>query len=443
MSQEAIRIGRRGVLAGLGATAVVAGLSACGNGGNEPAGTASPATSGSAGKAGGERGPITYATGKDTTGKLQTFLDKWNAAHPDEKVTLIELPESADEQRNQMVQNAQAKSDAFTVLGLDVVWTAEFAANKWIMELPKDKFKLDDFLKATVDTSTYYDKLYAVPFTTNGQLLFSRKDLLEEAGFANPPKTFEEMYKMIDAVKAKHPEMKGFGSQFFKYEGLTCQMTGAAKSSGTELFGSDGKPQVDKEGPVKALQTFREGFDKGYMPKEALTYKEEESRQAFQDGGLIFVQNWPYVWEKFEATDGSSKVNGKVVASVVPGITGAGSTTVGGLNLGISAFAKNKDTAMDFIAFLTAPEQQKEWHLETSNPAARTSVYSDADLKKKFDFLDTLKTAVDTGASRPKAVRYPAVSQAIQDAAYKTISGEGDAAAAMKDLQAKLTELTK
>lgn len=442
MSQEPIRVGRRGVLAGLGATALAVGLTACGNGGKESTGSASPAASGSK-AAGGDRGPITYATGKDTTGKLQKFLEKWNSAHPDEKVTLIELPESADEQRNQMVQNAQAKSDAFTVLGLDVVWTAEFAANKWIQELPKDKFKLDDFLKATVDTSTYYDKLYAVPFTTNGQLLFSRKDLLEEAGFKNPPKTFEEMYKMIDAVKAKHPEMKGFGSQFFKYEGLTCQMTGAAKSSGTELFSSDGKPQVDKEGPVKALQTLREGFDKGYMPKEALTYKEEESRQAFQDGNLIFVQNWPYVWEKFEATDGSSKVNGKVVASVVPGITGAGSTTVGGLNLGLSAFAKHKDTALDFIAFLTAPEQQKEWHLETSNPAARTSVYNDADLKKKYEFLDTLKTAVDTGASRPKAVRYPAVSQAIQDAAYKTISGEGDAAGTMKDLQAKLTELTK
>ena len=34
--------------------------------------------------------------------------------HPDQKVTLIELPEDADAQRQQMIQNANAKSDAYT-----------------------------------------------------------------------------------------------------------------------------------------------------------------------------------------------------------------------------------------------------------------------------------------------------------------------------------------
>ena len=50
--------------------------------------------------------------------------------HPDEKVTFVELPEDADQQRAQMIQNAQTKSDAYNVLNLDVVWTSEFAANR-------------------------------------------------------------------------------------------------------------------------------------------------------------------------------------------------------------------------------------------------------------------------------------------------------------------------
>ena len=108
-------------------TTAAAALAACsggssdggGGGGNAPAADFE------------ERGPITLAKGKDTTGKLTEFLETWNSEHPDEEVTLIELPESSDEQRRQMINNAQAKSDAYTVLGLDVIWTAEFAANEW------------------------------------------------------------------------------------------------------------------------------------------------------------------------------------------------------------------------------------------------------------------------------------------------------------------------
>jgi multiple sugar transport system substrate-binding protein len=112
------------------------------------------------------RGPITFATGKDTSGNLTNQVAAWNSQHPDEKVEVKELPESADGQRQQMVQNAQAKSDAFSVLNLDVVWTAEFAANRWVTELAPDQFPdLGKLLPSTVDTGKYRDKLYAVPVT--------------------------------------------------------------------------------------------------------------------------------------------------------------------------------------------------------------------------------------------------------------------------------------
>src|SRR5665647_3795050 len=65
------------------------------------------------------RGPITFAQGKDTTGKLQTVIDDWNADHPDEEVTFIELAESADEQRTAMVQDFQDGAGTYDVAGLD------------------------------------------------------------------------------------------------------------------------------------------------------------------------------------------------------------------------------------------------------------------------------------------------------------------------------------
>ena len=83
--------------------------------------------------------------------------------HPDQKATFLELPESADQQRQQMVQNAQIKSDKHTILSMDVVWTAEFAANGIVDALPEGTVDTSPFLPATVDSATYFDKLYAYP----------------------------------------------------------------------------------------------------------------------------------------------------------------------------------------------------------------------------------------------------------------------------------------
>lgn len=429
---------RRGLLAAGSASAAALGLAACG-GGDSGGGSAEGAKGNFD-----ERGPITFATGKDTSGKLKEFLERWNSKHPDEKVTLSELPESADEQRAQFINNAQAKSDAFTVLGLDVVWTAEFAAQQWVVELPEDKFPLDELIPSTVETGRYFEKLYAVPFTSNAELLFYRKDWLQAAGSEEAPKSFEEMYEMIDAIK-KTDEGKdtiGFGSQYSKYEGLTVQLTGLAKSAGGALFSEDGKPTANSAEAVAGVQVVRDGFDKGYIPKEALTYKEEESRQAFQDGKLAFLQNWPYVFDLASQDDGSSKVNGKFDVAPIPGIGGKpGASTLGGLNYAISAFGKNQGTAVDFIAFMVAETQQKEWTLAASQAPACASVYEDKDVLEKFPFFPTLKEAIDSGTPRPQVVKYGDVTQAVQEAGYAVFSGEKDPQAAMDELQKQLEAL--
>src|SRR6266545_2759202 len=143
--------------------AAAALLAACGNSGSSSSGSGNTAGGGGGGAQLTGEGDFTFATGKDTSGNMQKLVDKWNTDHPNAKVRIVELPESADGQRQQMVQNATTKSDAYTVLNLDVVWTAEFAANRWVEALPNDTINEGDFLKPAVNTAKYRDKLYAVP----------------------------------------------------------------------------------------------------------------------------------------------------------------------------------------------------------------------------------------------------------------------------------------
>jgi multiple sugar transport system substrate-binding protein len=424
-----------------GAAVLAAGallVSACGS-----SNSGSGGSSGSSGTALEGRGEITFATGKDTSGNMQKLVDKWNTDHADQKVRIVELPESADGQRQQMVQNAQVKSDAFTILNLDVVWTAEFAANRWVSELPADQFELDKFLKPAVDTAKYRDKLYAVPVYSDGGLLYYRKDLLDKVG-AQPPKTSTELITTCQKVKAL-PEAANIGcyaGQFEKYEGLTVNFAEAVQSAGGSIVDDAGKPDVDSAQAKAGLGALVQGFQAGIIPKQAITFKEEEGRRAFQAGQLLFHRQWPYQWAKANATDGSSQVAGKFDVAPLPGATGPGSSSLGGHNFAISAFAKNKATALDFIKYFTSEDSERSNLLATSQAPTRSSLYEDAGLTKQFPYLPTLKASILSAKPRPKAVKYGDVTAAIQENAYAALTGAKTTDQALADLQKKLEELT-
>src|SRR4029079_10554804 len=107
------------------------------------------------------RGPMTLATAGDLTGYLGSVLDGWNRTHPDERVTLVELPDSADETHAQMTTDLRGGDRSrFDILNIDVSWTSEFAAQGWIRPLERDRFPLDTFLKPVVGTATYDGRLY-------------------------------------------------------------------------------------------------------------------------------------------------------------------------------------------------------------------------------------------------------------------------------------------
>ena len=412
--------------------------SACGGGDNESSSGGS-----SAGALEG-RGPITLASGKDTSGNLQNQLNAWNASHPNEKVELKELPEDADAQRQQMVQNAQAKSDAYSVLVMDVVWTSEFAANQWITEIPQDKVPdLGKLLPPTVETAKYRDKLYGVPITSDGGLLYYRKDLLAKAGVTEAPATWDDMLADCQKVAAL-PEAKGmscYSGQFEKYEGLTVNFSEAVNSAGGEIVGKDGKPNVNTPEAQAGLEELVNGFKTGAFPKAAITFKEEESRRAFQEGKLLFLRNWPYVYAKAEATDGSSKVAGKFAVAPLPGKDGPGVSSLGGHDYAISSFAKNKATAIDFINFMASEERQKANIEKTSQAPTWASLYEDPALNKQFPYLAPLKASIEKAQPRPRVVKYGDVTAAIQQAAYDALTGKTPPQQALSDLQTKLQSL--
>lgn len=156
-------------------------VAACGGGGGGGSSEAQTGTDG--------RGPITFVTGKDNSGTLPFIEKTWNASHPNEKVTIKQQSDQADQQLQDLQQHFAAKDPNYDVVTTDVVWTAEFAAKGWIIPLT-DKFALDTskLLPATVKAASYNGNLVAAPYASDGGLLYYRTDLAKAA-----PKTWDEL----------------------------------------------------------------------------------------------------------------------------------------------------------------------------------------------------------------------------------------------------------
>ncbi|MGI5135516.1 ABC transporter substrate-binding protein [Streptomyces sp. CA-106110] len=409
------------VAASLASVALVAGCS-----GSTPGGSTAKADG---------SGPFTLVVGKDTSGKLQTkVVDLWNKEHPDAKVNLIELPASSDEQRAAIVQNFQAHSDRFDAVSADVVWTAEFAARGWIQKIDPAGLPIKEMLPAAVKTAQYKGDLYGAPISSAGALLFYRKDLVSK-----PPTTWQDLIN--DCRIAKQHGMDCYSGQFAKYEGLTVNATEAINSAGGSIFGPDGSVTVDSPQAKAGLDFLVNGFKQGYIPKAAITYQEEDSRRAFQQGKLLFLRNWPYVYNLANAGGSDSVIKGKFGMAPLPGANGVGATTLGGNNLVLSSYSKHRKSVEQFMAFMESPTVQRIEVEDLSNSPVLTDLYTDKKLVAENPYLPILKEGLLHGAPRPQVPAYEDASLRIQNHISEALTGKKSTATVLKELAADLRKI--
>ncbi|MGW7665263.1 ABC transporter substrate-binding protein [Streptomyces sp. NPDC054756] len=387
------------------------------------------------------RGPMTLATAGDLTGYLGSVLDGWNRTHPDERVTLVELPDSADETHAQMTTDLRGGDRSrFDILNIDVSWTSEFAAQGWIRPLERDRFPLGTFLKPVVGTATYDGRLYAVPYVTNAGLLLYRKDILAKEG-VDPPRTWDELERAARRIAPKYG-LDGYAGQFLPYEGLTVNAAEAVYSAGGTILGDEGeRVTVDSEAARDGIDFLARGVREGWIPKQALTYKEEESKQAFQDGRLLFLRNWPYAYAVASAE--GSPVAGKIGAVPLPGPDGPGTSVLGGSNLAVSTHARHPDSAARLLAYLTSEHVQRQVLTRGALPPVRADLYEDPELIRRFPYLPTLRESVRTAAPRPKSPRYGQVSLVVQAVVRDAMAGHDTSEAAVRRLARELDAIAR
>ena len=176
--------------------------------------------------------------------------------------------------------------------------------------------------------------------------------------------------------------------------------------------------------------------DLGVGPRDNLTLTVDEARIIFNEGKAVFNINWDYAWGRYNAPE--SAIAGNVGVATIPSFAGNAPVSVlGGWNHGVNNFSKNSNTAIEFITFMTQPEQAL-WQVLNSpqtspNAAAMTNPQYVA---RNPEFSAVLARNYEVTVARPVFPEYAEMVEIMSRQLMPALYGEKDPSAALRDAAA-------
>src|ERR671910_2087551 len=246
------------------------------------AGLAGAALLGAAGcgGGGGGSGKLIFSMGSPIP-VYDDLVAKFNKQNKGEiEATFRVMPSNATTHYDKLTTEFQAGGGDIDVIGGDVIWAIQFAAQGYIQDL-SDDFPASEqkkFLPAPISAMTYEDAIYGIPWFTDAGLLYYRKDLLEQAGFSDPPETWDELKEMALKTTKDTGTKHGFVFQGANYEGGVCNGCEYIWTHGGNVLDPDDPSRVLVGSPeaIAGLQTERSMIDSGVAPEAVAIYKEDE-----------------------------------------------------------------------------------------------------------------------------------------------------------------------
>ncbi len=322
------------------------------------------------------------------------------------------LPTDASVQREQLVRRLGAEDSSIDIIGMDVIWTAEFANAGWIEEWTgaRKKAVTEKVFPSVIETASFEGKLYGAPFTSNTQLLWYRKDRVKK-----PPKTWDEMIKMAEEIGAEGK----IQVQAARYEGFTVLANQLIESAGTQVL--SGPEEVDlAEGPTaRALSVLGQLANSSAAATDIDTSTEDTGRLAFQDGTASFMVNYPFVYPSAEAE--APDVFKQMATARYPAVDASRPSRppLGGINLGISSFSENKELAFEAAECLRSNANQVISANLGGLPPTRSDLYDQKGVQEAYPgFSDLIRESIKDAGPRPQTPAYQDVSLAIQRALH-------------------------
>jgi multiple sugar transport system substrate-binding protein len=343
----------------------------------------------------------------------------------------------------------------FDAAMIDVIWPDEFVKAGYLLDVtsritPEMKSRI---FPAAFNGVNRNGKTWGMPWLMDVKYFMYNKDILRRAGFAEPPKTWEELVTQATAIK----QNTALGVEFpimwswNKEEAVICDYAVLLFGNGGTFLDSQGNPAFNGDRGVAALAWMKSTLDAGLSNPRSKTANENHVEEVFLAGKAAFAVNW--LFQYAESSDPTkSQVDGQVAFAPMPIFAGSGvvgnPSVDGSSSYAVMAKSPHPDAAWKFLTYLTSSEVQMKYS------AKMLPIWKDA---FQGDSLKQLEAAAPTNpvtipaflAQFPYAVERPTVayyvdaSTALQVAIQEALSGTKTPKQALDDAAAKWTTLSK
>jgi multiple sugar transport system substrate-binding protein len=370
---------------------------------------------------------------------LHRQLTRFMADHPEITVVQRTTPDAADQRHQLYVQWLNAGADDPDILQLDIIWTAEFAAAGWLLPLDAFAPDLESFFPVTVAANRWEGKLYALPWFVDVGMLYWRTDLLDR-----PPLSFAELTHQATTVQARAGLPFGFVWQGARYEGLVTVFLEHLGGFGGRIFDDAGHVVVDAPPAIRALTYMRDALSQrgSPVPQVVLTWQEEQTRFAFQNGQAVFMRNWPYAAALLQ-NRAESQVADRFAVAPMPAAPGGSSTAVlGGSQLAINANSDHPHAAYAVITYLLQPEQMRERAQIVGQYPPRVTLYQDNTLTDALVVPpEQVRRMIEQAVPRPVTPVYAELSEILQIQLHRALTRQQEPADALADAARAMRKL--
>ena len=388
-----------------------------------------------------------FVGGQQRPDVMRQIVDLYQQRNPGVRVEVEIGGATSDQQQQYLNTVLTSKDSAVDVMLIDVIRPAQFAAAGWAEPLDaylgaeKDAV-MARYLPAYREANIVGGKVIALPYFADAQFLYYRTDLLAKYNL-QPPKTWAELTAAAQTVMRgeNNPNLRGFATAGAPIEGTVCTFLVPMWGGGGQFLNAAGKPNVNSAQARQSLQLWTDLKAANVTPPNLAEIVTDRIRVDFQAGNMLFAMQWGYAWNRFE-NDADSAVKGKTNVVPLPGFAGNESATcIGGWQLAVSAFSRNKAEAVKLARFLSSPEISKMQAVLASHLPVFAEVYTDPDVLRVNPWFQFARNVVVTGRARPVSPDYPEVSEIIRTNMNAFLAGTRSADQVIADMNSRLARV--
>jgi len=292
--------------------------------------------------------------------------------HPEIAVNVQKMPFTVAHEK---LLTAYAGETLPDLCQLGNTWIPEFAALDALEPLDSyvtasREVRLEDYFEGILASNRVDDTLFGIPWYVDTRLLYYRRDLLRQAGFDEPPQTWQQWSEMLGAIKQLvGPDRYSVLLPLNEFEPLLV----LALQQPAELLREDGRyGNFRGEDFRKALSFYESLFERGWAPRMTNT-QISNVWDEFGRGFFSFYISGPWNIAEFKRRLPPA-VQNEWMTATMPGPDGPGLSSAGGSSLVVFKTSRAKPESWLLAEYLSRPStQQRFYDLTGDMPSRRSS----------------------------------------------------------------------